>query len=171
MRRRGIAVLCMAAVLLLVNGCGAGAPAADTLMTTLTFGYTPDENGVHTLTPDATFNSTVKGDISGSESVDMIVAGGKLAVTGIIDVHSLETAADTVLSLTMTDAAKTGAVVLADTINIDGTLAYSFDPLLNGLNTGDVLTVLNAENSLTLAQTSEDISLDSIFDYYTFNSY
>lgn len=29
MRRRGIAVLCMAAVLLLANGCGAGAPAAE----------------------------------------------------------------------------------------------------------------------------------------------
>lgn len=148
---------------------GDGAPAANTLMTTLTFGYTPDANGVHTGNADAAFDATVKGNISGSESVDMIVAGGKLAVTGIIDVHSLKTAADTVLSLTVSGTAKTLPVVRADTITVNGTLAYTFDPLLSGLNTGDVLTVLNAGTDLTWAETDESFSLDSVLDYYKFD--
>ena len=144
------------------------------LMTNLTFGLTPNENGLvlnpEEPEPDASFNATVKGNISGSESVDMIVAGGKLAVTGIIDVHSLETADDTVLSLTVSNTAKATPIVRArDEIEIRGALTYTFDPLLSGLNTGDVLTVLNAETGLTWAETSETFSLESVLDYYKFD--
>lgn len=147
----------------------ANAPASNMLMTALTFGYTPDGNGVKTAAPDASFNATVNGDVRGSESLNMSLKGGRLAVTGNIDVHSLATEADTILSLTVAGTAKTLPVVRADTITVNGTLAYTFDPLLSGLNTGDVLTVLNAETTLTWAETSESFSIESVLDYYKFD--
>ena len=140
----------------------------DTLRTTLTFGDTPGEDGIHTGNADATFNATVKGNISGRESLDMVLTGGKLTVTGNIDVHSLETADDTVLSLTVSGTAKARPVVRADSIDIGGALTYTFDPTLYGLNAGDVLTILNAEDAIDWLETDETFSLESIFDYYKF---
>lgn len=139
----------------------------ETLMTTLTFGHTPDANGVKTAAPDASFNATVNGNIQGSESLDMSLNGGKLTVNGTISVHTLTTQADTVLTLPVNNAVKSAPLVSADTITVNGTLAYTFDPLLSGLNTGDILTVLNAETALTWAETDEKFSLESILDYYT----
>lgn len=140
----------------------------DTLRTTLTFGYTPDADGVYTPAPDAAFDSTVKGDISGRESLEMVLAGGKLTVTGGIDVRTLETEEDTVLSLTVSNTTKSRPVVRADSIDIGGALTYTFDPTLYGLNAGDVLTILNANEDIDWLETDETFSLESIFDYYKF---
>ena len=145
------------------------APAPETLMTNLTFGFAPNENGVKTAALDPAFDMTVNGNIIGPESLDMSLQGGKLAVTGNIDVHSLTTNAGTVLTLMLSDAAKTTAVVRADAIDIAGTLSYTFDPALSGLNAGDILSVLDAGDTLTWEETNESFSLDSIFDYYQFD--
>ena len=140
-----------------------------TLTTDLTFGYTPDEDGVVTMAADENFNATVKGNIKGAESVNLSLVGGRLAVTGNIDVNSLETAANTTLSLTVSNTAKSTPVVRsASTIDIGGALTYTFDPALSGLNTGDVLTVLNANEEIAWLETDETFSLESIFDYYKF---
>lgn len=76
---------------------------------------------------------TMSGNISGMDSLDMVLQAGSLGVDGVIDVNSLTTQADSVLTLFIDNDVKTRSVVVANTINIGGTLNYTFSESLYGL--------------------------------------
>lgn len=112
---------------------------------------------------------TMSGNISGMDSLDMVLQAGSLGVDGVIDVNSLTTQADSVLTLFIDNDVKTRSVVVANTINIGGTLNYTFSESLYGLKQGDIISVLNAADRLTLSNEHQtSYSLEAILDYYIF---
>ncbi len=97
------------------------------LHTNLTFGYTPNSDGSASTSVAQDFSMTLAGNISGKQSLDMKVAGGKLDVQGTVDVYSLENNGH--LTLSKNDKAGAVANVSSTFTNTgDATLETSFFP-------------------------------------------
>ncbi len=84
------------------------------LRTTLTFGLAPDEEG-KAGEKDGNFAMTLYGGIDGKKGIDMNLEAGRLAVTGVVNVHALNNAGH--LSLFGSDASGDGAHVASNFVN------------------------------------------------------
>ncbi|MBQ4133686.1 MAG: autotransporter outer membrane beta-barrel domain-containing protein [Desulfovibrionaceae bacterium] len=128
-------------------------PGGD-LHTSLTFGLKPNSDGTASAASDSAFNMTLHGGISGPESLDMSVEGGRLNVTGPVEAFSLANKAH--LGLYGMNAQNRGALVTADFSNAaDATLETGF------MAAGQVAGVL-AET----AQVDGVWALTPLQDYY-----